>query len=148
MAPAWRTSTGVLMSTSTSASGQLHGSCLCGGVQYHAALPTYHASHCYCTMCRKHHGAAAGSYVNVASAGFVVDQGETLIAEFASSPPARRGFCKVCGSSLYWRSSESPESIAVTMGTLDEAYRGPVEKIWFAEQEPAWLPVPALTAQT
>lgn len=129
------------MSTSSSAAGQLRGSCLCGGVRYRADLPTYHASHCYCTMCRKHHGAGAGSYVNVASEGVVVDEGADLITEFASSPPARRGFCSVCGSSRYWRSSESPESIAVTLGTLDEEYTGPVEKIWFAEQKPSWLPV-------
>lgn len=125
----------------TGAAGELRGSCLCGGVRYHAALPTYHASHCYCTMCRKHHGAGAGSYVNVASDGFVVDEGLELITEFASSPPARRGFCSVCGASLYWRSSESPGSIAVTLGTLDTPYQGTVEKIWFPEQKPAWLPV-------
>jgi hypothetical protein len=118
----------------------LRGSCLCGGVRYRASLPAYHASHCYCTMCRKHHGAAAGSYINVASDGFVVEEGDELIAEFASSPPARRGFCSVCGSSLYWRSSESPESIALTLGTLDADYAGAVEKELFVEQKPGWLP--------
>ena len=122
-------------------SGVLRGGCLCGGVRYSAGVPANHASHCYCSMCRKHHGAAAGSYVNVASEGFVIEQGDDLITEFASSPPARRGFCSVCGSSLYWRSSESPEAIAVTMGTLDEDYAGPVEREWFAEQKPRWLPV-------
>lgn len=91
-------------------------------------------------MCRKHHGAAAGSYVNVASDGFVVEEGDELITEFASSPPARRGFCSVCGSSLYWRSSESPESIALTLGTLDADYAGAVEKELFVEQKPEWLP--------
>lgn len=122
-------------------STELRGSCLCGGVRYRAALPANHASHCYCTMCRKHHGAAAGSYVNVASEGFVIEQGDDLITEFASSPPARRGFCSVCGASLYWRSSESPGAIALTLGTLDEDYAGPVEREWFPEQKPQWLPV-------
>lgn len=129
------------MSTSTSETGQLHGSCLCGGVRYHATLPVNHASHCYCTMCRKHHGAGAGSYVNVASRGFVIDTGQSLITEFASSPMARRGFCSVCGSSLYWRSLDELDAIALALGTLDEDYQGPVEKTWFAEQKPAWLPV-------
>ncbi|MFL6708056.1 MAG: GFA family protein [Massilia sp.] len=128
------------MRSSPSEAALLRGSCLCAGVRYHAALPANHASHCYCTMCQKHHGAAAGSYVNLASDGFVIDAGLDLITEFASSPPARRGFCSVCGSSLYWRSSESPESIAVTIGTLDEAWQGPIEKEWFVEQKPDWLP--------
>ncbi|MYM83233.1 hypothetical protein GTP44_14865 [Duganella sp. FT50W] len=60
---------------------QLQGSCLCGGVRYRAALPVSHASHCYCTMCQKQHGAAAGSYANVASAGFAIEQGAHLITD-------------------------------------------------------------------
>ena len=45
----------------------LKGSCLCGGVRYRADGAVEHASHCYCTMCQKQHGAAAGSYANLAS---------------------------------------------------------------------------------
>lgn len=118
----------------------LRGGCLCGGVRYRAALPVAHASHCYCTMCQKQHGAAAGSYANVASAGFVIEQGAGLITEYASSGHGRRGFCRVCGSTLFWRSTESPDRIAITLGTLEPGYAGPVEREWFVENKPAWLP--------
>lgn len=122
---------------------ELHGSCLCGGVRYRAALPVFHASHCYCTMCQKQHGAAAGSYANVGSAGFVVEQGAELVTEYASSDSGRRGFCRVCGSTLFWRSTESPERIAITLGTLEPAYDGPVQRELFVENKPAWLPCAA-----
>lgn len=84
----------------------LYGSCLCGGVAYRAEGPVRDASHCYCTMCQKQHGAAAGSYANLASAGLVIERGGELVAEFASSDHGRRSFCKVCGSTLFWRSTQ------------------------------------------
>ncbi len=120
--------------------GQLHGSCLCGGVAYRAEKPVSHASHCYCTMCQKQHGAAAGSYANVAAAGYVVERGADLITEYASSDHGRRGFCKICGSTLFWRSTESPERIAVTLGTLEPPYDGPVRRELHTDTKPAWLP--------
>lgn len=119
----------------------LTGSCLCGVVRYRAEGPVERASHCYCTMCQKQHGAAAGSYANVASAGLVVEQGADLVIEYASSAHGRRGFCRVCGSTLFWRSTDSPEQIAVTLGTLEPAYEGAVECELYPETKPAWLPV-------
>ncbi|WP_170304359.1 GFA family protein [Duganella radicis] len=119
----------------------LHGGCLCGGVRYRAALPVSHASHCYCTMCQKQHGAAAGTYANVASAGLTVEQGGDLITEYASSDHGRRGFCRVCGSTLFWRSTETPDRIAITLGTMEPEYAGAVARELFVENKPAWLPV-------
>ena len=124
----------------TSPDALLHGSCLCGGIAFHAAQPANDASHCYCTMCQKFHGAAAGSYVNVARAGFVLERGHDLLVEYASSTPGRRGFCSTCGSALYWRSEESPEAIAVALGTLQPPYTGTVTRVLHADNEPSWAP--------
>lgn len=121
----------------------LQGSCLCGGVAYRAEGPVTHASHCYCTMCQKQHGAAAGSYANIAAAGFVIERGAELVKEYASSDHGRRGFCSVCGSSLYWRSTQTSDRIAVTLGTLEQEYDGPVEREWYPENKPRWLPAKA-----
>nr|WP_165390700.1 GFA family protein [Pseudoduganella lutea] len=62
------------------------------------------------------------------------------MTEYASSDHGRRGFCRVCGSTLFWRSTESPETIAVTLGTLEPPYDGSVERELFTETMPAWLP--------
>lgn len=117
----------------------LKGSCLCGGVAYEAGA-VRDASHCYCTMCQKQHGAGSGSYANVDSAGFVLVQGADLVTEYASSEQGRRGFCKVCGSTLFWRSTQTPDRIAVTLGTLEPAYTGPVERELYHDTKPQWLP--------
>ncbi|WP_256077374.1 GFA family protein [Massilia sp. YIM B04103] len=119
----------------------LRGSCLCGGIAYRAQKPVQHASHCYCIMCQKQHGAAAGSYANVASAGFTYERGAELVTEYASSDHGRRGFCRVCGSTLFWRSTQSPDRIAVTLGTLDQEFDGPVNRELHTDSKPAWLPL-------
>lgn len=118
----------------------LRGSCLCGGVRYRVDGPVESASHCYCTMCQKQHGAGAGSYANVASAGLVVEQGAPLVATFASSAQGRRDFCRVCGSTLFWRSTETPERMSVTLGTLEPEYDGAVDRELFVDTRPRWLP--------
>ena len=118
----------------------LKGSCLCGSVAYSAAGPVESASHCYCTMCQKQHGAGAGSYANVARAGLTIERGEAFITEYASSEHGRRAFCQRCGSTLFWRSEQSPERIAVTLGTLDSPFTGEVSRELHADTRPSWLP--------
>ena len=119
----------------------LRGSCLCGGVAYMAHRKSVQgASHCYCTMCQKQHGAASGTYANVAATGFSFVKGADLVAEYHSSDHGRRGFCKVCGSTLTWRSTQSPERIAITLGTLEPEYDGPVQHELHTDTKPAWLP--------
>jgi hypothetical protein len=123
-----------------SAGGDIvQGVCLCGGVAWHAQGPLFALSHCYCTQCQRQHG-MAGSYGNVAAAGFVIDRGAGLVTEFAKSAKGRCGFCSTCGSMLYWRGVETPERVAVALGTLQPAYTGTVTQEMFVEHKPAWLP--------
>jgi hypothetical protein len=128
------------MSESFSPADTLHGSCLCGGVAYRAALPAECASHCYCTMCQKSHGAAAGTYLSVASAGFAIERGAGLVTDHASSATGRRSFCSVCGSSLYWRDTGEPQSIDLALGTLQPPWTGTVTRELHADTRPTWLP--------
>ena len=118
----------------------LQGSCLCGAVAYQTGQ-VRDASHCYCTMCQKQHGAGAGSYANVERDGFSLLKGADMVVEYASSDDGRRGFCKVCGSNLYWRSTSTPERISVTLGTLEPEYAGPVQRELHTDTKPGWLPV-------
>ena len=118
----------------------LRGSCLCGAVVYSTAGPIAGASHCYCTMCQKQHGAAAGSYANIARAGLTVERGAACITEYASSDHGRRAFCQVCGSTLFWRSEQTPDRLAVALGTLDPMFTGRVDVELHTDTKPAWLP--------
>jgi hypothetical protein len=76
----------------------------------------------------------------VAASGYVVERGAGMIAEYASSSQGRRGFCRVCGASLYWRSTGEPDSIDLSLGTFDPAWTGIVERELYPEHKPSWLP--------
>ena len=115
------------------------GSCLCGAVRYEIRGPIERTSNCWCTMCQKQHGAASGPYANVATRDLHVE-GADMIAYYASSPGVRRGFCKVCGSTLSWQSDASGERIAVSLGTFDTPYQGKVTHDLYLDSKPGWLP--------
>ena len=124
----------------TSPDATLHGSCLCGGIAFHAAPPATNPSHSYCTMCQQSHGAAAGSFIDVVRAGFALESGADLLVEYASSEQGRRGFCRVCGSSLYWRSTATPETIELSLGVLQPAWTGTVDRAVYTDTRPTWAP--------
>ena len=46
------------------------GSCLCGAVRFTQRGPFTHMTHCHCSICRKHHGAAFATYVASPLEGF------------------------------------------------------------------------------
>jgi AcrR family transcriptional regulator len=74
------------------------GSCLCGSVQYELDGPFEVMSHCHCSMCRKHHGAAFATFVTVALSSFRWVAGEDVLSTYQSSAYGKRTFCSKCGS--------------------------------------------------
>jgi hypothetical protein len=76
----------------------VHGSCLCGSIRYDLNGPFEVMSHCQCSMCRKHHGAAFATFVSVPLAGFKWVAGENEISTYQSSEYGKRTFCGKCGS--------------------------------------------------
>jgi hypothetical protein len=92
------------------------GQCLCGGVRFELTPPLRSVIVCHCGQCRRWHG-HFGAYTAVPhdKLRFVEDQG---LAWFTSSSFARRGFCRDCGSSLFWERN-GHDSISITAGSLD-----------------------------
>ncbi len=79
---------------------QIHGGgCQCGAVRYRVTGELGNAGICHCRMCQKASGNAALPLVSVPAGNLQWTRGEP--AEFRSSPPVRRGFCKDCGTPLY-----------------------------------------------
>jgi len=74
------------------------GSCLCGAVRYRVTGALRPVIACHCTQCRK----TSGHHVAATSAPRETVHIEGEVAWYASSEAARRGFCPVCGSPLFW----------------------------------------------
>jgi hypothetical protein len=98
----------------------IHGGCLCGRVRYEISGAVKKLVHCHCSMCRKAHGAAFGSYVMLAGKDFRVVSGQDDVTAYESSPGVQRTFCRRCGSTLQFRSAKRPDSVELAAGTLDD----------------------------
>jgi hypothetical protein len=92
------------------------GGCLCGAVRYEIQGALAAASACHCSQCRRHHG-ALGVYTLAPAERYKITGGRH-VAWYESSPGIRRGFCRICGSKLFWKRVGSGQLDAV-VGTLD-----------------------------
>jgi len=93
------------------------GGCLCGAVRYEIYGPLRDVINCHCTMCRRLHGAfGAHSKASKADISIVRDNGLTW---YATSGRARRGFCRKCGSSLFWEPI-AQDATGIVAGGLDQ----------------------------
>lgn len=75
------------------------GHCLCGQVEIITDEMSLSLGACHCNMCRRWGG---GPYLTVECGTSVQFIGEEHIGRFDSSEWAQRGFCKNCGSCLFY----------------------------------------------
>ena len=94
------------------------GGCLCGAVRYHVTGPLRPVIACHCQQCRR----TSGHYVAATAAAHahISIEGEGNLTWFVSSPEARRGFCRLCGSNLFWQGTDRPY-ISIMAGSVDGA---------------------------
>ena len=98
----------------------LRGSCLCGAVAFAITTTPRGMGNCHCSMCRKHHGTAFATFIEVAAEGFQVLRGAEYIRCFRSSPNVERRYCANCGGKLLFVAHEVPELLWVAAGALDD----------------------------
>jgi hypothetical protein len=94
----------------------VRGHCLCGAVQYEVRGPLRSVFYCHCSMCRR----ASGHFVAATACArehLVCDAGDAL-QWYQSSAAARRGFCRNCGSNLFWDPIGEPR-VSIMAGTLN-----------------------------
>lgn len=105
------------------------GGCLCGALRYECGPPVSPAAFCHCESCRRASGAHVVAWMTVKRASFRVTKGTAR--QFASSPPVLRQFCEYCGTPVTYWNEASPDTIDVTVATLDSAGAiEPADHIW------------------
>jgi hypothetical protein len=114
------------------------GGCECGAVRYRVEGNIRDVVACHCSQCRRAHGHAPG-YSAARKAELTVT-GDDSIAWYASSTEAQRGFCRTCGSSLFWR-PEGRETVSISAGTLDAPTGLKTVRHIFAADKPAYYQI-------
>ena len=87
--------------------------CLCEGVKIKVKGKLRHVINCHCAQCMKTHG-------NYAAYTACLEDDVTFINKktlkwFKSSSIAKRGFCSVCGASIFYKLLKS-RNISITAG--------------------------------
>jgi hypothetical protein len=92
------------------------GSCICRAVSFEVQGELAPPDACHCGQCRKWSGHYWASTDVPREA--VTIHGADHIGWYRSSETVRRGFCKTCGSSLFW-DVDGRANIAISMGAFD-----------------------------
>ena len=117
------------------------GSCLCGAVKFSANLPSKWCAHCHCSMCRKAHGAGYVTWVGFEQGQVSITKDTDQLEWHDSSPGAQRGFCRQCGSSMFFRSERWAGELHIALGCInDEMDRKPQANVFF-DRHVDWMPI-------
>ena len=92
------------------------GSCDCQGVVFELIGELRDVVFCHCSQCRKASGHYwAATQVSKANLNLIK---ATSLSWYDSSDKARRGFCSVCGSSMFYE-RKGIDKISVSAGSLE-----------------------------
>ncbi len=92
------------------------GGCLCGAVRYEVKGPLRDIVNCHCSMCQKIHG-SFGPHTKASKENISITNNDGL-AWYKTSEIAQRGFCRECGSSLFWQPFKM-DATGILAGSLD-----------------------------
>ena len=115
-----------------------HGSCLCEKISWEVDPITAPVYHCHCSMCRKMHGAAFGTYAYTPAEHFQWSGNTNTIKNYRSSPVLVRSFCSTCGSVVPNRDEDKPFYF-IPIGSQDEGPK--VDSHIFTGSKASWLTV-------
>lgn len=111
------------------------GQCLCGAVRLDARLTGDGIHMCHCRQCQRWTGGGPFTVVAVSELAMT---GQDSIGTYHASDWGERGFCKQCGSTLYW-TMQGRDVQGVPVGLLDDQTGLKVTEEIFVDHRPDWL---------
>ena len=118
------------------ASETLSGRCACKAVTFSTDGPVLWAGHCHCESCRRASSAPFTSFFGVPS-GRVTWGGDITLRQ--SSEKVERGFCAVCGTQMFYRSTVWPDETHLYAATLDDPGKFVPEAHYHWSERVPWI---------
>ncbi len=110
------------------------GRCLCGAVTFEVTVPDPTFGICHCGMCRKW---CSGPFMAVHSESAATFNEDKQLAWYKSSDWAERGFCKQCGTNLFYRCTDPAyEGWGVSLEALDDTTGLALDRHIFIDAKP------------
>ncbi|MFT3708942.1 MAG: GFA family protein [Archangium sp.] len=113
----------------------IKGECSCGAVKFELKPPLRNVVWCHCSKCQHWHG-GPGPYTTCEKSA-VSFQNDVGLTWWRVAKTVERGFCRVCGSSLFYAdSNETTWSIAA--GSLNSPTGLKTSMHIFVKSKPDW----------
>ncbi|MBK5010139.1 GFA family protein [Pseudomonas sp. S60] len=113
------------------------GGCHCGALRYRLEGDLSDVAHCHCSICRRVSGGLVVTWVTLPRSGFSWLQG--VPSCYVAPASCSRYFCGRCGAHLALVTSHSPDTVDVTVATLEQPERVRANRhIWVGSRVP-WL---------
>jgi hypothetical protein len=107
----------------------LDGQCMCGAVTVKATVTKPIVRACHCDMCRRH---TSSMFMSLPATDIAV---EGPAKSYQSSDWAERGFCEVCGSTL-WYATTGDGVRNLSAGLFENSGDAPLKLEFFADAAP------------
>ena len=111
---------------------QMTGHCLCGAVTYKTEIEDRELGVCHCSMCRRW---AGGPFFVLTAKRGIEFHGAEHVGVFRSSDYGERGFCKACGTTLFWRMQDGSHTVISAM-TADDLSAVKLSHEIFIDEKP------------
>ncbi len=100
---------------------ELSGKCLCGNIAFTADTDIKMMANCHCSDCRAATGAAFGTLLFVDEAALEVKGAPKVFKHVADSGAnMEKHFCPDCGSQLFGKNSNRPNTVSLRAGVIDQ----------------------------
>jgi len=114
----------------------MKGGCACGRIRYTARIENDEAYLCHCRMCQRATGSLSIAFKNIRKDWVTWELEPDW---YASSPIARRPYCRECGTSLGFAFPDG-EIMDITIASLDDPSRfRPKHHFGVESRHDAWL---------
>lgn len=115
----------------------VEGGCHCGAIRYRLAGDLNDVAHCHCSICRRVSGGLVVTWITLPRRDFRWLKGRPRL--YVAPASCSRFFCGDCGAHVALSTEHSPQSIDVTVATLDQPDRVQANRHIWTSSRVAWL---------
>lgn len=116
----------------------IEGGCYCGACRYAVDLDTLDdVAVCHCSICRRTTGGTHVTWATVPTGVFRWTMGDAR--RYSALAGSDRYFCSECGAQLALWTALSPDTIDVSVSTLDQADHYPPDRHIWVGSRLAWV---------
>ncbi|MEP0963388.1 MAG: GFA family protein [Roseobacter sp.] len=110
--------------------------CLCGAVRFAGHITGNGIQACHCKQCQRWTGGGPLMTVRVTD---LETEGADSICSYQASAHGERAFCKVCGTTLYWKLKDRKIAF-LPIGLFEDQTGLTMQEEIFVDHRPDWLP--------